>query len=47
MVLRPEAILERISKLEEVISRLESLRVMERDTFKGDFRNMWLALIGR
>jgi len=43
VVLRPEAIHERIAKLEEVISRLESIRDIERDTFKGDFRNMWLA----
>ena len=43
MVLRPEAIRDRLAKLEEVISRLESLRDIERDVFRSDFRNMWLA----
>jgi len=43
VVLRLEAIRDRLAKLEEVISRLETLRDIEREAFKSDFRNMWLA----
>lgn len=43
MVLRPEALRERLLRLEEVISRLEELRRLGPVTAAGDFRNAWSA----
>jgi hypothetical protein len=42
LVLRPEAVRERLLRLEEVVSRLESLRREGVDP-RGDFRQAWLA----
>lgn len=42
MVLRAEAVRERLLRLEEVISRLESLKREGVDP-RGDFRHAWLA----
>lgn len=42
MVLRPEAVRERLLRLEEVLSRLEELRREGVDP-RGDFRQAWLA----
>jgi uncharacterized protein YutE (UPF0331/DUF86 family) len=42
LVLRPEAVRERLLRLEEVLSRLEELRREGVDP-RGDFRQAWLA----
>jgi uncharacterized protein YutE (UPF0331/DUF86 family) len=41
VVLKPDAIRERLLRLEEVVSRLEELRRDDRDLFQRDFRNAW------
>lgn len=43
MVLRPEAIRERLLKLEEVISRLEELGRLEPHALQKNFRDAWAA----
>jgi uncharacterized protein YutE (UPF0331/DUF86 family) len=43
LVLRPEAIRERLLKLEEVISRLEDLARLDRQTLQRSFRDAWAA----
>jgi uncharacterized protein YutE (UPF0331/DUF86 family) len=43
LVLRPEAIRERLLRLEEVISRLEDLARLDRQTFQASFRDAWAA----
>ena len=43
MVLRPEAVRERLLRLEEVISRLEDLRRLGGTAPAGDFRTAWSA----
>jgi len=41
MVLRPEAVRERLLRLEEVISRLEELRRLDARTLREGFREVW------
>ena len=41
MVLRPEAIRQRLLRLEEVISRLEELRALDAGTLGRSFRDAW------
>ena len=41
MVLRPEAIRQRLLRLEEVISRLEELRALDARTVGRSFRDVW------
>lgn len=43
MVLRPDAIRERLAKLEEVTSRLESLGRLEPAALRANFRDAWAA----
>jgi uncharacterized protein YutE (UPF0331/DUF86 family) len=43
VVLRVEAVRERLAKLEEVVSRLASLAELSRDEFMTDYRHQWLA----
>lgn len=43
MVLRVEALRERLAKLEEVIARLGDLSAVGRDEFLHDYRHQWLA----
>lgn len=43
MVLRPEALRERLLKLEEVISRLQEARQIDRATLRTNFRDAWIA----
>ena len=43
MVLRPEAIKERLLRLEEVISHLEQLGTPGEQDLRADFRTAWLA----
>ena len=43
MVLRPEALRERLQKLEEIISRLEELSRVDRDALRTNFRDAWTA----
>ena len=43
MVLRPDAVRERLAKLEEVISRLEQLKGHSLPAASGDFRDAWAA----
>ena len=43
MVLRPEAIRERLLKLEEVISRLEEIGRLEPAMLRSNFRDAWVA----
>jgi uncharacterized protein YutE (UPF0331/DUF86 family) len=43
VVLRRDAIRERLAKLEEVVSRLEGLRQVRREDFLADFHHQWLA----
>jgi uncharacterized protein YutE (UPF0331/DUF86 family) len=43
MVLRPEAVRERLLRLEEVISRLEELGRLAPRALSGDFRDAWAA----
>lgn len=43
MVLRVDAVRERLKKLEETISRLRELGVPDPQTLKSDFRQAWLA----
>jgi hypothetical protein len=44
LVLRPDAVRERLLRLEEVVSRLDELRREGVDP-RGDFRQAWLASI--
>ena len=41
MVLRPEAVRERLLRLEEVISRLEELRRLDARALREGFRDVW------
>ncbi len=41
MVLRPEAVRERLLRLEEVISRLEELRRLDARALREGFREVW------
>jgi hypothetical protein len=43
VVLRIEALRERLAKLEEVVSRLRELPVVSREEFGRDYRHQWLA----
>lgn len=43
MVLRVEALRERLAKLEEVISRLREVAAVTHDDFLCDYRRQWLA----
>ena len=43
MVLRVEALRERLAKLEEVVDRLREIAVVDRDDFLRDYRSQWLA----
>ena len=43
MVLRIEALRERLAKLEEVVSRLSELARVSREEFERDYRQQWLA----
>jgi len=43
VVLRVEALRERLAKLEEVIARLGEVAAVTRDDFTRDFRRQWLA----
>ncbi len=43
MVLRREALRERLQKLEEVISRLEQVNRIDRATLRANFRDAWAA----
>jgi uncharacterized protein YutE (UPF0331/DUF86 family) len=43
VVLRPEALRERLQKLEEIISRLEELSRVDRTALRTDFREAWTA----
>ena len=43
MVLRVEALRERLAKLEEVVSRLREVGAVTRDDFLHDYRRQWLA----
>jgi uncharacterized protein YutE (UPF0331/DUF86 family) len=43
VVLRPDAIRERLAKLEETISRLERFAAHESSPARGDFRDAWAA----
>lgn len=43
MVLRPEAIRERLLRLEEVVSRLEELGRLEPHALRTNFRDAWAA----
>ncbi len=43
MVLRPDALRERLQKLEEVISRLEQLGRIDRAALRVNFRDAWTA----
>lgn len=43
MVLRVEALRERLAKLEEVIGRLREVAAVDRDDFLRDYRRQWLA----
>ena len=43
MVLRVEALRERLAKLEEVVSRLREVAAVTRDDFLRDYRRQWLA----
>jgi uncharacterized protein YutE (UPF0331/DUF86 family) len=43
LVLRPEAIRERLLRLEEVVSRLEELARLDRQTLRAGFRDAWAA----
>lgn len=43
MVLRPEAVRERLLRLEEVISRLEELDRLDRHALRTNFRDAWAA----
>lgn len=43
MVLRPEALRERLLKLEEVIARLEQMRALDPTTLRVNFRDAWAA----
>ena len=41
VVLRPEAVRQRLLKLEQAISRLEELSRSDRTLLRTDFRNVW------
>ena len=43
MVLRPDAVRERIARLEEIVSRLEQLQRQPPRATPGDFRDAWAA----
>lgn len=43
MVLRPEALRERLLKLEEIISRLQEARPTDRGTLRVSFRDAWIV----
>ena len=43
MVLRPEALRQRLLKLEEVISRLEEIGSVDRALLRVNFRHAWVA----
>lgn len=43
MTLRPEVVRERLRKLREIVSNLESLQQIPRQELVGSFRNYWLA----
>ncbi len=43
MVLRPEAVRERLLKLEEVISRLQEIGRLDRAALRLNFRDAWVA----
>ena len=43
MVLRPEALRERLLKLEEIISRLQEAGQSDRTTLRMNFRDAWIA----
>jgi uncharacterized protein YutE (UPF0331/DUF86 family) len=43
VVLRREALHERLAKLEQVVSRLDDLTGLSLAEFKGDYRHQWLA----
>jgi len=43
LVLRPDAVRARLLKLEEVISRLETVAGLDESALAGDFRNAWVA----
>ena len=43
MVFRPEALRERLQKLEEIISRLEEVSRVDRATLRTSFRDAWTA----
>ena len=43
MVLRPDAVRERIARLEEIVSRLEQLQCQPPRATPGDFRDAWAA----
>lgn len=43
MVLRPDAVRERLLKLEEVISNLESTGQLDADALRSNFRDAWTA----
>jgi hypothetical protein len=46
VVLRVEALRERLAKLEDVVSRLREVAAVTRDDFLGDYRRQWLAELG-
>ena len=43
MVLRPDAVRERLLKLEEVVSNLESAGQLNASTLRSNFREAWMA----
>ena len=43
MVLRKEALRERLAKLEEVVTRLTQIARVTREEFRTDYRHTWLA----
>jgi uncharacterized protein YutE (UPF0331/DUF86 family) len=43
VVLRPEALRERLQKLEEIISRLEEMSRVDRAALRANFRDAWTA----
>jgi len=43
VVLRVEALRERLAKLEEVVSRLREIAAVTHDEFLRDYRRQWLA----
>lgn len=43
MVLRPDALRERLQKLEEIISRLQQMSRLDRTMLRANFRDAWTA----